>query len=339
MTTHQDDSMGEAARPEEPTKTSTRPVLDPVGLLNLAVVYVVWSSTYLAIRVAVREGAGFPPFTLGLLRMLVAGILLLIWGKFRGARLIPTRKEFLVLMGSGLLLWPIANGLVNWAEQHADSGIAALTVASAPIWTALIESILDRRTPSLRLILALFTGFAGIALLSMPSLLAGATADTFAILALLFASFCWSGGSVLQSRRQVSLSPRVSSGYQHLIGGAGFMLIVFLLQEPKPSPTPSAWLAWGFLVVFGSFIAFTAFVISLQRLPIRVTMTYAYVNPVGAMLLGALVLKEPITLWTLGGAVLVLLGVVGVFRDRFHEHAQSTSQSSMNQVNEQMNGS
>jgi len=320
--------MGDTAAHEEITIATKKPALDPIGLVNLAVVYVVWSSTYLAIRVAVREGAGFPPFTLGLLRMLVAGILLLIWGKIRGARLIPTRKELLVLTGSGLLLWPIANGLVNWAEQHADSGIAALTVASAPIWTALIETILNRRTPSLRLILSLLTGFAGIVLLSMPSLLAGATADTLAILALLFASLCWSCGSVLQSRRPVGLSPRVSSGYQHMIGGAGFIIIVLLLQEPKPNPTPSAWLAWGFLVVFGFFIVFTAFVITLQRLPIRVTMTYAYVNPVGAMILRALIFQEPITLWTLGGALFVLLGVVGVFRDRFLEHAQSTSQPS-----------
>ena len=320
--------MGDTTPNESIPVATKKPALDPIGLVNLAVVYVVWSSTYLAIRVAVREGAGFPPFTLGLLRMLVAGILLLIWAKMRGARLIPTRKEFLVLMGSGLLLWPVANGLVNWAEQHADSGIAALTVASAPIWTALIETILNRRTPSLRLILSLLTGFGGIVLLSMPSLLAGATANALAILALLFASFCWSGGSVLQNRRPVGLSPRVSAGYQHMIGGAGFLVIVLLLQEPKPNPTPSAWWAWGFLVVFGSFIAFTAFVISLQKLPIRVTMTYAYVNPVGAMILGALILHEPITLWTLGGALFVLLGVVGVFRDRFLEHAESTSQPS-----------
>lgn len=216
-------------------------------------------------------------------------------------------------------MWPVANGLVNWSEQHADSGIAALTVASAPIWSALIEAILDRRAPSGRLILSLFIGFAGIGLLSAPALLQGATADVLAILALLFASFCWTGGSILQSRRQVGLSPRVSSGYQHLIGGVGFSLIVMLLREPRPTPTTDAWLAWGFLVVFGSFIAFTAFVEALQRLPIRVTMTYAFVNPVFAVILGALILSETISFWTIGGAIFVLLGVAGVFRDRYLE--------------------
>lgn len=302
---------------EKPIAAPKKPVLDPVGLLNLAIVYVVWSSTYLAIRVAVREGGGFPPFTLGLTRMLVAGTLLLLWGKLRGDRLLPTRKELPVLIGSGLLMFPMANGLVNWSEQHAASGIAALTVASAPIWTALIEAILDRRAPSSRLIFSLFTGFIGIGLLSAPSLLQGASADTVAIMALLVASFCWSAGSILQSRRQVSLSPRVSSGYQHLIGGVGFALIVMLLREPLPTPTTDAWLAWGFLVVFGSFIAFTAFVNALQRLPVRVTMTYAYVNPVFAVILGAVILDEAITAWTVAGAVFVLLGVAGVYRDRY----------------------
>ncbi len=311
--------QNDSTNPESPATVTKKHVLDPIGLVNLSIVYVVWSSTYLAIRVAVREGSGFPPFTMGLMRMLAAGALLLLWGRIRGDRILPTRKEWLVLIGSGLLMWPVANGLVNWSEQHADSGIAALTVASAPIWSAMIEAILDRRPPSWRLVLSLLVGFAGIGLLSAPALLQGATADVLAVLALLFASFCWTGGSILQSRRRMELTPRVSSGYQHLIGGAGFSLIVMLLREPRPTPTTDAWLAWGFLVVFGSFIAFTAFVEALQRLPIRVTMTYAFVNPVFAVILGAVILDERITFWTIGGAVFVLLGVAGVFRDRFVE--------------------
>jgi drug/metabolite transporter (DMT)-like permease len=311
--------QNDSTSPDNPATVAKKRLLDPIGLVNLVIVYVVWSSTYLAIRVAVREGSGFPPFTMGLMRMIAAGALLLLWGRIRGDRILPTRQEWLVLIGSGVLMWPVANGLVNWSEQHADSGIAALTVASAPIWSALIEAILDRRAPSGRLILSLFIGFAGIGLLSAPALLQGATADVLAILALLFASFCWTGGSILQSRRQVGLSPRVSSGYQHLIGGVGFSLIVMLLREPRPTPTTDAWLAWGFLVVFGSFIAFTAFVEALQRLPIRVTMTYAFVNPVFAVILGALILSETISFWTIGGAIFVLLGVAGVFRDRYLE--------------------
>ncbi len=313
--------QGDAASTDKPISAPRKRVLDPVGLLNLSIVYVVWSCTYLAIRVAVREGGGFHPFTLGLTRMLAAGTLMLIWAKLRGARVLPTRKELPVLIGSGLLMWLVANGLVNWSEQRADSGIAALTAASAPIWAAMIEGLLDRRPPSLRLILSLFTGLAGIGFLSVPSLVQGVSADALAILALLVASFSWAAGSILQNRRQVDLSPRTSSAYQHLIGGAGFALIALLLREPVPSPTTDAWLAWGFLVVFGSFIAFTAFVVALQRLPIRITMTYAYVNPVFAVILGAIILDEPITIWTIAGAVFVLLGVAGVYRDRYLENA------------------
>jgi drug/metabolite transporter (DMT)-like permease len=314
--------QSDTATTNEPIATPKKRMLDPLGLLNLSIVYVIWSSTYLAIRVAVREGGGFPPYTLGLTRMLAAGTLMLIWAKLRGARILPTRKELPVLIGSGLLMWPVANGLVNWSEQHADSGIAALTVASAPIFTAMMEALLDRRAPSTRLIFSLLIGFAGIGLLTVPSLVQGASAETIAIFALLVASLCWSAGSIIQSRRQVNLTPRASSGYQHLIGGAGFALLVLLLREPAATPSTDAWLAWGFLVVFGSSIGFTAFVVALQRLPIRVTMTYAYVNPVFAVILGAIILDEAITIWTIAGAVLVLLGVAGVYRDRYLENAE-----------------
>ncbi len=221
-----------------------------------------------------------------------------------------------MLLGSGLLLWTGGNGLVTWAEQRADSGLAAMIVATVPIWTALIEALLDRRLPSSRLIFALLVGFVGILLLSIPSLRSGMKADVLAVLALLGAPISWSAGSVLQNRRTVSLAPQVSAGYQSLFGGLGFLVLVLLFREPKPVPTDQAWLAWGYLVLFGSLIGFTSFVQVLRLLPMSIAMTYAYVNPVIAVLLGAWILGEPITLWTISGAVLVILGVAGVFRDR-----------------------
>jgi drug/metabolite transporter (DMT)-like permease len=137
-----------------------------------------------------------------------------------------------------------------------------------------------------------------------------------AVLALLGAPITWSAGSVLQSRRAVSLAPQVSAGYQSLLGGLGFLILVLVFREPKPAPTNQAWLAWGYLILFGSVIAFTSFVQMLRLLPMSIAMTYAYVNPVIAVFLGALILGEPITFWTISGAVLVILGVAGVFRDR-----------------------
>jgi drug/metabolite transporter (DMT)-like permease len=121
---------------------------------------------------------------------------------------------------------------------------------------------------------------------------------------------------MLQSRRPLDLGPLASSGLQHLIGAAGFAVAILLTREPLPSPTPEAWWAWAYLVVVGSIITFTSFIQALRLLPPTIVFTYSYVNPVGALLLGWLVLHESITATTIAGAALVLLGVAGVFRDR-----------------------
>lgn len=290
--------------------------LNPVGLGNLLIVYLVWSSTYLAIRIAVREGAGFPPFTMGFMRAALAGVLLLAWGWMRRENLKLTRQELFTLSASGLLLWLGGNGLVTFAEQRADSGLAALMVAASPIWAALLEAMIDRRMPSMQLMLALIVGFGGIALLTAPALMSGVRADAIAILALIGAPLTWASGSVLQARRPVQHSPRTSSAYQMAFGAIGFAVVALLLEEPLPTPTQEAWLAWGYLVIFGSLFAFTAYVTALRRLPTPIVMTYAYVNPVLAVLLGYLVLGEAITVLTLAGTALVLFGVAGVFRER-----------------------
>lgn len=309
--------------PNKPTQSSTEHArLDPVGLGNLFIVYLVWSSTYLAIRFAVREGAGFPPFTLGFMRAALGGVLLLAWGWLRGEQLKLTRQEFITLAASGALLWLGGNGLVTFAEQRADSGLAALMVAASPIWAALLEAIIDRRLPSFQFVLALIVGFAGIALLTAPALMSGVRADAIAILALIGAPITWAAGSVLQARRPVQHTARTSSAYQMAFGAIGFAIVVLLLKEPLPTPTQEAWLAWIYLVIFGSLFAFTAYVTALRLLPTRIVMTYAYVNPVLAVLLGYFVLSEAVTVWTIAGTALVLLGVAGVFRERLaHQKA------------------
>jgi len=284
--------------------------------VHLLVVYLVWGSTYLAIRVAVREGAGFPPFTLGTSRVVIAGIVLLAWSKARGQRIRPTRQELIVLAVSGLLLWTGGNGFVIWAEQRIHSAYAALLVSSTPIWAAVIESLIDKRMPSWLLIVALIVGFCGAGLLSVPILMEGTTADTLSVVGLLFASLSWSLGSIYQNRHPVQLGARTSSAFQQLAGSVGFISLMLLTSEPVPNPTAEAWWAWGYLVVFGSILAFTSFVMALRLLPTGIVFTYAYVNPLIAVVLGWLILGEPITGWTMGGAGLILLGVAGVFRDR-----------------------
>ncbi len=286
----------------------------PAGLINLFIVYFVWGSTYLAIRIGIRSGSGFQPFWFGGLRVLVAGAILLLFAVIRGKDIRPNKMDLKVLIASGFLLWIGGNGLVVLAEQRIDSGIAALIVASTPIWVALFESILDKRVPSLLLIGSLVVGFGGILVLSLPLIISGVRADILSILAVLLASFSWSSGLVLQTRQPVSLSRGVSSAYQQLFGGVFFALIALLVREPLPTPTTEAWLAWGYLVLFGSILAFTAFVSALQSLPTSLVTTYAYVNPVIAVLLGWLILREPVTPWTIFGGLFVLVGVTGIFR-------------------------
>lgn len=286
----------------------------PAGLINLFAVYFIWGSTYLAIRIGIKEGSGFQPFWFGGLRVLAAGTVLVLWGALRKKKYLPSRKDLLVLATSGLLFWIGGNGLVILAERNLDSGLAALVVSTTPIWVALLEFILDKKMPSRLLILSLIVGFGGIITLSYPSLSSGIRADVLSILALLGASLSWSCGLVLQARKPVSVSRGVNSGYQQLFGGLFYVVIALLVREPLPAPTQEAWMAWGYLVLFGSIIAFTAFVSALQLLPASLVTTYSYVNPVIAVFLGWLILGEPITGWTVVGGLFVLLGVSGIFR-------------------------
>lgn len=296
------------------TTAGTGPPIAWAGLFHLVVLYLVWSSTYLAIRVAVR--GGFPPFTMGSMRVLVSGGLLLLWGALSRNRIRLSAREAWVLAASGVLLWVAGNGLVNWAEQRANSGYAALLVASMPIWVAIIEAALDRRPPSLLAAFSLLTGFCGIGLLSAPALARANPGDALSVLALMLASVSWAVGSVYQRRRPTEVTSIVSSGYQQCFAGIGFAIVALVTREPWPHPSPAAWSAWGYLVVFGSLLAFTSYVLVLRLLPISIATTFAYVNPVLAVFLGWLVLHESVTAWTLGGAALVVLGVAGVFRDR-----------------------
>ena len=286
------------------------------GLVHLSVLYTVWSTTYLAIRVAVRPG-GFPPFLMSGGRLLAAGLLVGLVAIALRRPLAVSRRDLAVIVSAGLLLWIGGNGAVTWAEQYADSGYAALLIGALPIWVAVIEALVDRRPPTPRLLAALLLGFAGVAVLTLPRLMVAEGADALAVLALLAAPISWGGGTVLQARLRPQAAPLVSASLQQLAGGLAFLAIAWGMGERMPvDPAPAAWWAWGYLVLFGG-LAFISFVEAVRRLPTRVVMTYAYVNPVGAALLGWWLLDEPIGASTLLGAGLVIAGVAGVFRERY----------------------
>jgi len=286
------------------------------GLLSLLAIYLAWGSTYLAIRVAVREGAGWGPFWMGAARVLVAALVLLAICRLRGVRLKPSRVELMVLAGTGVLMWVGGNGLVNWAEQRVDSGLAALVVGTAPLSVAAMEAAIDRRPPSLRFAASLAVGMSGLVVLTYPMLRAGVTADVLGVLGLALAGVSWGYGSIVLNRRRLPLDPIVVASWQQLAGGIGFAVLALAVGEPLPRPTPEAWAAWAYLMVVGSLVAFSCFVYALKVLPTSVVMTYAYVNPAIAVVLGWLILGEPITGFTLLGMALILAGVYGVFRDK-----------------------
>jgi drug/metabolite transporter (DMT)-like permease len=291
-----------------------QPAVSWRGLAHLFVVYVVWSSTYLAIRVAVRPGAGFPPFALTSMRCLLAFPLLLGWARAHGLRIKPTRHEWALLAASGVLLWALGNGLVVMAEQRVDSALAAILIASTPVWVVLLESVVDRRLPSRLVAFAMLAGFVGAGLIGYPALRSGVRADAVAVVLLLVAALSWGGGSLLQRRHPVRLDAMVSAAYQMLFGGLGVATLSLIFREPRPNPSATAWLGFAFLLVFGSLVAFTSFLKALSLLPTRLVFTYGYVNPVIAAFLGWLLLGEKIAGVTLLGAGLVLLGVAGAFR-------------------------
>ncbi|MBU8922667.1 MAG: EamA family transporter [Bacteroidales bacterium] len=293
-----------------------RKTLDRAGLAHLSIVYLVWGSTYLAIRVAVREGSGFPPFTMAFVRVMAASAILLIWARLRRERIRLSLPEFGILAGSGILLWLGGNGLVNWGETRVSSGLAALLVASMPIWAECMVCVVDRRFPGWRMTGSVFLGFLGVGVLSWPVLRLGNTADILAVAALLFAPLSWAAGSIWLQRRKLDLSDRAMSGWQQLLGGVGLLAIALLRREPLPTPTGEAWMAWGYLVLFSSVICFTSYLTTLRLLPYQVVMTYAYVNPVIAVFLGWLILRESVTGWTMTGALLIIASVVGIFRNR-----------------------
>lgn len=295
------------------TSTSS---LSRAGLFHLGIVYIVWGSTYLAFRIGVGPGGGFEPFWMGALRFLAASAILLAFAALQKWRLRLTPTELTMLAVSGIVLWVGGNGLILIASQWAASGYAALLVGTTPIWAALIEAFLDRRRPSGLMLAGLLVGLAGTAVLSVPKLESASHTTFLAILLLLISPMLWSAGTVYSQRRQPGLEPVVVSAYQQLFGGLAFLVLSPLIGERWTNPSGAGWGALLYLIVAGSLVAYTSFVLAVRLLPLSIVTTYAYVNPVVALILGWLMLREPITGWTVAGSALILLGVGLVFRSR-----------------------
>lgn len=289
--------------------------LSRIGLLHLLVVYTVWSSTYLAFRIAVVDGH-WQPFLMGAARFIPAAVLLLAYALWAKMQVKVSVSDLWFLLWSGLILWIGGNGLILIAAQYAPSNYQALMIAASPIWANSLEAILNRKLPSPLLIVGLLVGLVGIGVLSVPKLSEPGHGSLLSFVLLVLAPMCWATGSVFTQRRNLQLEAIVVSGYQQLFGGLGFALVSPLLGEHWTNPTPAGWWALIYLIVFGSLIAYTSFILAVRLLPLPIVMTYAYVNPVFTTILAWFLLHEPITQWTIAGAAFVLIGVGLVFRSR-----------------------
>jgi drug/metabolite transporter (DMT)-like permease len=289
-------------------------------------VYIVWGSTYLAIRVADRT---LPPFLMAGARFIVAGALMYGWAVWRGETRFerPTARNWVAatIVGGALCLG--GNGLVVWAELHIGSGLAALIVATVPLWFALLDRLLLGHRLSRAAILGLALGFGGLAILVNPS---GSHFSVAGVVAVMFAAFFWASGSLYSRTAPLHAKPFVATGMEMIAGGV--LLSVVGLASGEAGKLDLAhvglnpWLGWIYLVVFGSLVGFTAYVWLLRAAPTSLVGTYAYVNPVIAVFLGWLLLHEHVGWQTFVGGAVIVVGVLLIVRSNRPAAGQAASE-------------
>jgi drug/metabolite transporter (DMT)-like permease len=293
------------------TRPSTGSASPRAGLvwIALAIVYVVWGSTYLGIRITVET---LPPFTSGGLRFTIAGLLLAgVIALRRGVRALRVTPRQVAAAGLvGLLLLAGGNGMVVFAEAHrVPSGIAALLIATVPLLVVVLRLLTGDR-PRWATLTGVLLGFAGLAAL-IASRGGGGVVPVAGALLVVGASVSWSVGSFFSRRLPLPGDPFVASVYEMLAGGLLLLTFGAALGEPARLAHGSArsWLALTYLFLAGSLVAYTAYVWLLQHAPISLTSTYAYVNPAVAVVLGALVVDERITDQVMLSGAVIIFGV------------------------------
>jgi drug/metabolite transporter (DMT)-like permease len=281
-------------------------------LLAFAIIYLVWGSTFFAIRVGVSE---VPPFLLAGIRFLIAGALLYGWMRIKGTPT-PSLREWSSASVLAVLIFVIDYGLVFWSERRVPSGITAVMLATIPAFTAIAE-ILIMKTQKLtgRLAVALTIGLGGVAVLvSRTASFGDAPVDRTGALALIVGSISWSIAAPLSRKLPLPSEKAMSSAAQMFSGGVFLILTAALLQEFRgfhaEAVSAKAWLSLAYLIVAGSIAAFTAYVWLLHHESPTKVGTYAYVNPVVAVIIGYFFGGEPFGLRTLLGTLCVLVSVI-----------------------------
>jgi drug/metabolite transporter (DMT)-like permease len=276
--------------------------------LALFSIYIIWGTTYLAIRIGVEN---LPPVLFTGLRWIVAGPLLLIILLLKKYKL-PNKDDLLHLGISGLLLLGGGNGLVVFAEQWVPSGLTALLITTVPFWVVGLDAIISQgKKINPTILLGLLLGLVGVGIifggdfvrLFDPSYLSG-------IIGLMFAVVLWSVGTLYSKYKKISVHPLMGAATQMIIAGIVITALGLILGEgSKFHFTNSSFYSYLYLVIVGSLVGYGSYVYAIAHLPVSLVATYAYVNPVIALFLGWLVLDEKISLWVILAAVVILIGV------------------------------
>lgn len=281
--------------------------------LALLALYIVWGSTYLAIRFTVET---IPPFMSAGMRFLVSGAILLVW-RWAAGDIMPTKRQWRSTAIVGIFLLLGGNGLVSFAEQYVTSGIAALIIGSMPLWMVMIEALRPGGVkPGWQAILGLLIGFGGIFLLVGPAELTGSgqALDPLGVSALLAAAFLWSVGSIYSRGADMPKSSLMATGAEMLAGSLALFLVSGLTGEWSNfsfvDVTLKSWLGLAYLITFGSMIGFVSYIWLLQNAPVSLVATYAYVNPLVAVFLGAWLANESLNARILIAGLVIIGSVV-----------------------------
>ena len=293
-------------------------------VLAFAAVYVIWGSTYLAIRFAIET---LPPFLMTGTRFFIAGGILFTWATFNGESVRSSFSQWPRALIIGGLLLLVGNGGVTWAEKYIASGLAALLVATEPLWVVMLNWGSSRKRPNAMVLLGVLIGLAGVALLVSDGLKRMNGESLMSMVGagvVLVAASAWAGGSVYSNRRPIKTSTLMAAGMQMMAGGSLLLLLALSVGDVQRLSFGSAsWISIGaffYLLVFGSLIGFTAYSWLLHNVTPARAATYAYVNPVVAVFLGWFFAREPITPRMLVAAA-VIVGSVVLITTFGREHA------------------
>lgn len=299
----------------------------PLGLVLAAfgAIYIIWGSTYLGIRIAIET---LPPLLMAGTRFIIAGALLYAWARLhRSPR--PTRRDWLDAAIVGGLFFLGGNGLVVWAEQHVESGPAALIIATEPLWIVIVALALPGAPrPGPRAVLGLIAGFAGVALLMAPGL-GGARVDPVGAAALVLAALSWAVGSIYSQNAGAKARARGHGAVRHAFLWTGMQMLCGGSMQLIAGSARGEWaglhldhmtlrsvLAFAYLIVFGSIVGFTAYSWLLSVCSAASVSTYAYVNPVVAVFLGWLLGGEHVGPMTIAAAAVIIAGVFLILHDQ-----------------------